>query len=184
LALEHGGGERDDVGHALTMVASAWALKGDLAAGREEVQRWRTHLGMPSDAHDTLLPHGLLRLWDGDLGQAHEALEAALPVAGDVGAPLVVATVRYSLADALYRIGHWDRAFSIADQLATTLDDADIHLAAPMAHAVVAFVLAGRGETADVDRHGARHHSGRSKRQPLGPLVADGSGRPGRGGSG
>lgn len=106
-------------------------------------------------------------LWDGALDEACEALEAALPAGGEQGSPLVVASIRYALADALYRIGHWDRSLDLADQLATTLDDADIHLAAPMAHAVAAFVLAGRGETARVDRH-----------LTLGTEAAEASGNP------
>jgi DNA-binding CsgD family transcriptional regulator len=175
-ALDRGGPDGPDAGHALTMVASAWALAGDLAAGAAEVADRRARLGRtapsgdpgtageptgagtdraghpPGRADDTLLPHGLLLLWRGALHEALAAFDAGQRADGG-GQLLVTATVHYSAADARYRIGDWDGALTEAEQLATTLDDTGVHLASPMAHSVAAFVLAGRGLATDAERH-------------------------------
>ena len=62
------------------------------------------------------------------------------------GPGLLAASARYSLADCWYRQGRWDEAATMADELARTLDDAGQLLSSPMAHGVVASVLAARGE--------------------------------------
>lgn len=139
-ALEGTAGRRDP-GHALTMVATAWALRGDLAAGHEEVAGWRRALGAPQ----VRVPEGLLLLWDGSLVEARRTFEAWISGPGGTHSHLVDATARYALADTLYRLGDWDASLDLARRLATTLDDAELLLAAPMAHSVAAFVLAGRG---------------------------------------
>ncbi|HEX2576019.1 MAG TPA: AAA family ATPase, partial [Aquihabitans sp.] len=64
-ALERGGADLPDLGHVLMMVASGWALRGEVGAGRREVDRWRARLGVVGSAQDTLLPSGVLLLWDG-----------------------------------------------------------------------------------------------------------------------
>jgi DNA-binding CsgD family transcriptional regulator len=65
----------------------------------------------------------------------------------------MLATAGYALADAHYRIGDWDRALHAAEQLATRLDDAGLPVASPIAHAIAAFVAAGRGAFESAERH-------------------------------
>ncbi|WCO67709.1 LuxR C-terminal-related transcriptional regulator [Iamia majanohamensis] len=140
---------RRDPGHALCMVASSWALRGDLAAGRQEVARWQEELGPLA----TAVPRGLLLLWDGALEEACAAFSAWIGSTGTGHTHLVDATARYSLADALHRMGDWDQALEVAGALASELDDAGRLLAAPMAHAVAAFVHAGRGDRGPAEAH-------------------------------
>jgi len=151
LALRRG--EGSDVGHAMTMLASAWALRGDLAAGLEEVDDWYHALQGPAGRADALLARGILRLWDGQHEAALEALAAVHDPAVPAGPLLVTATAQYSLADVAYRQGRWDDALEIAERLTVALDDSGHRLVGPMAHGVTSFVLAGRGEVAAADAH-------------------------------
>jgi DNA-binding CsgD family transcriptional regulator len=144
-----------DRGQALTMVASAWALVGDLAAGLGELDAWRQGA---DDTSDAAIPRGLLLLWTGSLAAARDVLTSVVDTGDDAIETLTLAAAHYSLADAYYRIGEWDRALELAEHLAATLDDADRHLSSPMAHAVAAFVLAGRGRTTEAERHLERGH--------------------------
>jgi DNA-binding CsgD family transcriptional regulator/tetratricopeptide (TPR) repeat protein len=145
-------GHVDDLGHALTMLASGWALQGDLLAGLEETGRWLVDVEGTPAANDAHLAHGLLSLWTGDLVAADHHVRTVIADAAHEST-LTLATARYSLADCCYRSGAWDEALSISRQLASELDDTQQLLPAPMAHAIAAFVLAGRGRWDEAAAH-------------------------------
>ena len=142
-----------DVGHALTMLASAWALRNDLAAGRAEVEEWLARLTGAAARADGLLARGVLALWDGRHDEAVETLRQVVDTTGRNGPLLTRANAEYSLADADYRGGRWDEALERAERLAGQLEDLGQPLPAPMAHGVAAFVLGGRGAFVDADAH-------------------------------
>lgn len=155
LALSNEVCRPEEAEQALVMVASAAALSGDLAAGTEEVGGWVARLG-PGGAESGRLARGLLSLWGGELADAVRDLAAVVAVRaerGDRGTGLSGATARYALVDAWYRIGDWDQALALGEALSSELVDIDVRLASPMAHAVTAFVLVGRGRFAEAERH-------------------------------
>ena len=152
-ALRHAHRTGGDTGHAHAMLASAWALDGDLAAGLDEVSGWAGRLGDGAARSDALHARGTLCLWDGRLDEAADLLAATVDSCGPGTPLLTTAGARYSLADVEYRRGYWDRALAGSLDLIRDLDDAEHLLSAPMAHAVAAFVLAGRGEGAAARRH-------------------------------
>lgn len=150
-----------DAGFAATMLASAWALTGDLEAGERELAQWGAQLASGPSNLDVAFAHGLLSLWRGALAETIERLEpiAELGLGGGRGPLLTIASAQYTLADAWFRTGRWDEAVTLAETLAEWLDDADQPRPAPMAHSVAAFVHAARGNVAAADRHveTARH---------------------------
>jgi DNA-binding CsgD family transcriptional regulator len=152
-ALRRGIDAGSDAGHAFTMLASGWALRGDLAAGRREVAEWAEQLSGDAMRADLLYARGALCLWDGRLDEAVRLLQEMLGHVPDGGPLLTVASARYCLADAWYRQGRWDDSLALAEDLARTLDDGGQLLSAPMAHGVASFVLAGRGRFAEARRH-------------------------------
>jgi len=152
-ALDARSDDHSTAGQALTMLATSSALAGDLEGGLAEIRRWRD-AAAPEPQHDhSLLPLGLVLMWDGRLAEARRVLEESEEVLRRHGPPLMLATARYSLADLLYRIGEWDEALGLAERLASTLDDAGLPMASPIAHSIAAFLLGARGDRSGANRH-------------------------------
>lgn len=145
-ALESGPGRGTDVGDAMTMLASGWALRGDLRSGEGEVREWAIRRTEPGARLDSGYALGILALWAGRLDDATAALEPVAALDFGHGPLMLITSARYALADVHYRTGRWDESLALAEQLAQQLDDADQPMAAPMARGVASFVRSARGE--------------------------------------
>ncbi len=159
LALEQGCRAPSDVGYAVSMLASGWALAGDLYAARAEINEWATRLCGGATRSDVRYARGVVALWTGCLEEAVELLRVVAEDGTRDDPALIVASAGYSLADAWYRIGNWDEAQSTVEQLARHLENSGQMLAAPMAHGIAASVLAARGQ---LDAARDHLHSGRA----------------------
>lgn len=152
-ALEQGTRSGTDVGYAMTMLASGWALDGDLDAGSAEIESWAARLSGGAGREDTQFARGAVALWAGRLDEAEELLRSVADNASKMAPLLTVAGARYSLADVWFRLGRWDEALALAEDLARSLEDSGQLLSAPMAHGVAASVRAARGDLAVARRH-------------------------------
>ena len=107
----------------------------------------------PLRALDARVGRGVARLWANDLDGAVADLRAAATHLGRQGSLVAQAEVDAHLAEVALRAGRWDEALELASSAAAVVDDADAVWLGALAHGVLAFVLAGRGEIAAADRH-------------------------------
>ena len=152
-----GADQGTETGDALTMLASGWALRGNLVEGEREVREWAARRTEPGTQLDAAFALGALALWAGCFDKAAATLAPVADLALGHGPVMLIASARYALADVDYRRGRWDEAVDRAEQLARQLDDADQPMAAPMAHGVASFVRSARGDH-EVSR--AHRHAG------------------------
>lgn len=146
-ALDLGGRDTGggDPAHAATMLASAYALQGDLAAGRvQSAAHLARRVDTPGEA-DARLANGVLALWDGSLAEAIVDLSSVVE-GGERQVALTTASARYALADALYRQGAWDASLQFSEVGIADLGDSGSRLAAPMVLAVGSFIPSARGQ--------------------------------------
>jgi DNA-binding CsgD family transcriptional regulator len=99
-----------------------------------------------------LYGRGMLRLWTDDLQGARADLAAAAAGYRARGSPFGVVAL-YGLAEAEYRMGHWDDAVVHGELAASTCDDTDQVWLAPYIHGVTTYPLAGRGEYGLAETH-------------------------------
>jgi ATP/maltotriose-dependent transcriptional regulator MalT len=103
---------------------------------------------------DELRARGMLRLWSDDLAGAVADLRASLPTPGAgpgcAHEPTQLVALGY-LAEAEFRSGNWDAAVELAAQTAELVEDTGQRWLAAFAHALAAFVPAGRGQWAEAE---------------------------------
>ncbi|MGI5359087.1 helix-turn-helix transcriptional regulator [Streptomyces sp. CA-252508] len=95
---------------------------------------------------DGLLARGMLRLWQGKLGQARRDLEDAFTSHRRGGLPYAALVSLGFLTDAEYRAGLWDEAIVHGTQAVSLAEDTDQVSILAVVHACAAFPLAGRGD--------------------------------------
>ena len=109
----------------------------------------------PLRAIDARVGRGVARLWANDLDGAVDDLRAAAAHLGRQGSLVAQAEVDAHLAEVALRAGRWAEALDLASSATAVVDDADAVWLGALAHGVLAFVLAARGDVAAADRHAA-----------------------------
>ncbi len=170
-ALERASQGGAELGNAFVMLASGWALDGELERGLSEVDRWLAQLETQPGHEDALLARGLLLMWSGRLSEAERTLGELLESRGNLGPWLTRVTAGYSRADCRYRQGSWDAAVIEAERLVGLMEAGDHDLTRPMAHGVAAFVHAGRGATAAAEAHLADGRAAQSRSDNVSGLL-------------
>ncbi|WP_308465756.1 AAA family ATPase [Rathayibacter soli] len=134
-----------NLGCAGTMLAASWVLRGNLDAGREELEpQLQRFAGTGSEA-DVLLGLALLDIWDGRFDAAEHTL-ARLAGLVDRGPAMVRAITALARAEHHYRVGEWDASLEVIEASMAALDEGWESRTAPMVLTVGSFVQAGRGE--------------------------------------
>lgn len=148
--LERAGSSGVPAGYAMSMLATSWAMQGDVTEAAAEMDTWRERLGASADRPDSLVARGLVDLWKGELASAEKLLDRAR--SGNA-AMLTRTTAEHALADLWYRLGDWDRAVGLAEQVAVHAGDAGEWVTSGLAHCVAAFVRTARGDTVAARAH-------------------------------
>lgn len=99
---------------------------------------------VPADAY-LLALHGMLGTWAGELSAGRREMEAALRLAAESSYSAVGEFAYSCSAASSYLLGEWDRALISAQHGITVTLVEDKPWASPFAHAVAAWVPAGRG---------------------------------------
>lgn len=144
---------------ASIMLATGWAMRGDLETGRERVTHHLRGLAGSANEADALLARGLLDLWD---GRFDDALATYRPfdARDDRVSAVARMSARVSLADVLYRRGDWDDSLEVTEEDIAVIDDGWETLGAPLTLAVSAFVLSARGDWDEAARRIDRAEAG------------------------
>lgn len=127
-----------------TVLASGWALRGDLRPARELLEHHSLRLAGSASEPDIRLGHALTLLWSGRLGEASETLEPLRMRLVD-GSAVLRATVRLAVAELGYRQGRWDDVLATTDSELAQIDEGWESRTAPMTLSVGAYVCAARG---------------------------------------
>jgi DNA-binding CsgD family transcriptional regulator len=101
---------------------------------------------------DQLLGRGLLRLWTDDLTGAYRDIAGVLAAAAD-RAVMFRVVASGLLAQAEYRLGHWDDAITHCHLSISLSEDAEQPWLAPQVHSFAALVHAARGNWTEADSH-------------------------------
>lgn len=128
-----------------TVLASGWALRGDLARAREFLERHHERLRGSASEPDIRLGLALTQLWSGQLGAAARTL-APLRLQLADGSAVLRSTARLATAELDFRQGAWDQVLETTDSELALVDEGWESRTAPMTLSVGAYVCAARGD--------------------------------------
>jgi ATP/maltotriose-dependent transcriptional regulator MalT len=153
LALEHVDGDARAQVFANLYLATGMAVGGHFNEGLAVLHAPASTSAPPAFEANLLCEQGILRLWANDVSGAIEDLSAAVRWSRSGRPVRDLPSLHGSLSDAQYRAGAWDQAVINAELAVSLALDTDMVFHLPMAHAVSAYVHAGRGESDVANDH-------------------------------
>lgn len=126
------------------VLASGWALRGDLAPADDVLDLHRARLAGTGSEPDLRLGRALIRLWSGDLQAADEELQGLERLGPS--SSVLRSTARLCQAELDYRRGRWDEVAEVIGHELALIDEGWDSHTAPMVLSVGAYACAGRSE--------------------------------------
>jgi DNA-binding NarL/FixJ family response regulator len=145
-----------DSGISATLLAHGLVLTGGFAEAEGEMTALLA--GSPPGAtiaRDAAVGRGIARVWSNDLEGADADLRAAAEALAGGGSPLARVELDSYLGENAFRAGRWHEALDLAAGAALVVDDAGALWLGALAHGVMTFVLAARGDLGAARRHAA-----------------------------